>query len=287
MPETPPGHRSGVVALLGRPNAGKSTLLNRLLGQKLAIVTAKPQTTRSRILGILTLDDAQVLLLDTPGFHVSEKALNRALVDVVDEVAEDCDLAVILVDPRTRWDEEHVALRERLVARGAPTLVVATKGDLGPPDPATPADLTLSARTGEGTEAFVAALLEHLPEGPAYYDPEEVTDRSLRFLAAELIREAAFESLSQEIPYETAVEVLAFDESDPAITRIQANLLVEKKSQKGMVIGKGGAMIREIGTSARKGLEAMLEQRVHLDLRVKVEPKWSKKPGRLKALGYH
>jgi GTP-binding protein Era len=287
MPEVPSGHRSGVVALLGRPNAGKSTLLNRLLGQKLAIVTAKPQTTRSRILGILTLDDAQVLLLDTPGFHASEKALNRALVDVVDEVAEDCDLAVILVDPRAIWDEEHASLRERLVARGAPTLVVATKSDLGPVDPATPADLTLSARTGEGTEAFVAALVGHLPEGPAYYDAEQVTDRSLRFLAAELIREAAFESLSQEIPYETAVEVLAFDESDPAITRIQANLLVEKKSQKGMVIGKGGAMIREIGTAARKGLEAMLEQRVHLDLRVKVEPRWSKKPGRLKALGYH
>ncbi len=287
VPERPPGHRSGVVALLGRPNAGKSTLLNRLLGQKLAIVTAKPQTTRSRILGILTLESAQVLLLDTPGFHASEKALNRALVDVVDEVAEDCDLAVILVDPRTQWDEEHAALRERLAARGAPVLVVATKSDLGPPHADTPVDLAVSARSGEGTEAFVEALVAHLPEGPAYYDPDEVTDRSLRFLAAELIREAAFEALSQEIPYETAVEVLAFDESDPAITRIQANLLVEKKSQKGMVIGKGGSMIREIGSAARKGLEAMLEQRVHLDLRVKVEPRWSKKPGRLKSLGYH
>jgi len=287
MVDAPRSHRSGVVALLGRPNAGKSTLLNRLLGQKLAIVTAKPQTTRSRILGILTLDDAQVLLLDTPGFHTSAKALNRALVDVVDEVADDCDLAVILVDPWTEWDAEHTALRERLEARGAPTLVVATKGDLGSPADVVPVDLAVSATTGEGIEAFLEALLDHLPEGPAYYDAEQVTDRSLRFLASELIREAAFESLSQEIPYETAVEVLAFDESDPAITRIQANLLVEKKSQKGMVIGKGGAMIREIGTAARKSLEAMLEQRVHLDLRVKVEARWSKKPGRLKALGYH
>ena len=280
-------HRSGVVALLGRPNAGKSTLLNRLLGQKLAIVTAKPQTTRSRILGILNVEGAQLLLLDTPGFHASERAFNRALVDVVDEVAEDCDVAVILVDPRTAWDAEHDALRERLARRGAPVLVVATKSDLGAPDPGVPVDLALSARTGEGVDAFVEQLVARLPEGPAYYDGDEVTDRPMRFLAAELIREAAFEALSQEIPYETAVEVLAFDEREPEITRIEAQLLVEKKSQKGMVIGKGGAKVREIGIAARKRLEELLETQVHLDLRVKVEPRWSKKPERRRSLGYH
>ena len=281
------GHRSGVVALLGRPNAGKSTLLNRLLGQKLAIVTAKPQTTRSRILGIVTRPDAQLLLLDTPGFHTSPKALNQALGEVVDEVAEDCDLAVLLVDPRTAWDEEHEALHARFAARDTPCLVVATKGDLGAPPPGLPFDLALSARTGEGVEALVDRLVAELPEGPAFYDPEQVTDRSLRFLAAELVREAAFEALSQEIPYETAVEIEAFDESDPQLTRIRATLLVEKKSQKGMVVGKGGRMIKEIGIQARKGLEGMLDTKVHLELWVKVEPKWTKRPNRLKSLGYH
>ncbi len=284
-PERP--HRSGVVALLGRPNAGKSTLLNRLLGQKLAIVTAKPQTTRSRILGILSRDDAQLLLLDTPGFHESPKALNRLLNEVVDDVAEDCDVAVILVEGRRGWDAGHDALRERFAARGAPALVVATKGDLGAPPPDLPADLQLSAKTGEGVEAFVDALVERLPEGPPYYDAEQVTDRSMRFLAAELIREAVFEALEQELPYETAVEIEAFDESDPELTRIRATLLVEKKSQKGMVVGKGGQMVRRIGTAARHALAEMLETRVYLDLRVKVEPRWTKRPNRLKSLGYH
>lgn len=280
-------HRSGVVALLGRPNAGKSTLLNRLLGQKLAIVTAKPQTTRSRILGIVTREDAQLLLLDTPGFHASEKALNRALIEVVDDVAQDCDVAVLLVDPRHGWDEAHEALRERLRARHTPCLVVSTKADLRAPPEDAPIDLALSARTGEGTRGLVDRLVELLPEGPAFYDPEQVTDRSLRFLAAELVREAAFEALSQEIPYETAVEIESFDESDPRVTRIRATLLVEKKSQKGMVVGKGGRMIREIGIQARRGLEELLEKQVHLELWVKVEPRWTKRPNRLKSLGYH
>ncbi|MCP5067558.1 MAG: GTPase Era [bacterium] len=285
MTERP--HRSGVVALLGRPNAGKSTLLNRLLGQKLAIVTSKPQTTRSRILGILTRDDAQLLLLDTPGFHQSPKALNQVLNEVVDEVADDCDVAVILVDARRGWDEGHAELHGRLKARGAVVLVVATKCDLGEPSDSVPADLRISAKTGAGIEAFTERLVEHLPEGPAYYDAESVTDRSMRFLAAELIREAVFEALEQELPYETAVEIEGFDESDPTLTRIQATLLVEKKSQKGMVVGKGGQMIRQIGTAARHALAEMLETRVHLELWVKVEPRWTKRPNRLKSLGYH
>ena len=286
MAEVEPAHRSGVVALLGRPNAGKSTLLNRLLGQKLAIVTAKPQTTRSRILGILSREDAQLLLLDTPGFHQSPKPLNRALVELVDEVARDCDIAVILVDPLTEWDSEHRTLYERLRRRGAPTLVVATKADLGPPAAEVPVDLRLSARSGEGLGAFVDAVVGVLPEGPAFYDPEQLTDRPLRFLAAERVREAAFEALAQELPYETAVEVEAFDESDPALTRIRATLLVERKSQKGMVVGRGGRMIREIGIAARRSLEEMLGRRVHLELWVKVEPRWTRKPNRLKSLGY-
>ena len=286
-PETPSRpHRSGVVAILGRPNAGKSTLLNRLLGEKLAIVTHKPQTTRSRILGILTLPDAQLLLLDTPGFHESEKALNRALNEVVDKVVEDCDAAVLLVDPADGWDAAHDELRRRLENRGARLLVVATKVDLGRDAAGLPADLSISALRGEGLESLLTALVDLLPEGPAFYGEDELTDRPLRFLAAEEIREAVFEELEQEIPYSTAVEIEAFDESRPDLVRIRANLLLEHKSQKGMVVGKGGSMIRRVGQRARESLEERLGTRVHLDLWVKVEPKWTKRPNRLKSLGY-
>jgi GTP-binding protein Era len=276
-----------VVALLGRPNAGKSTLLNRLLGEKLAIVSRKPQTTRSRILGILSLPEAQILLLDTPGFHESEKALNRALNEIVDRVADECDAALLLVDPTGGWDEAHEALRRRLAERGARVLVVANNSELTGPVSEVPADLCISALRGEGVEALLAALIDLLPEGPAFYGEDELTDRPLRFLAAELVREAVFEELEQEIPYDTAVEIEEFDEDRDDLVRIRANLLVQQKSQKGMVVGKDGRMIRAIGARARRDLEQMLGTRVHLQLWVKVEPRWTKRPHRLRSLGYH
>jgi GTP-binding protein Era len=288
-------HRAGVVAILGRPNAGKSTLLNRLLGQKLAIVTRKPQTTRSRILGILTLENAQLLLLDTPGFHDSPKALNRYLNETVEEALEDCDAAVLLVDAVDGWDESHEALCARLAKRGAPVVLVATKSDRpgSVPDPWPPprvdgvvAALRVSARTGEGVEVLVSQMVELVPEAPAYFPADEVTDRSLRFLAAELVREAAFVELAQEIPYSTAVEIEGFDESDADLVRIRANLVVERHSQKGMVIGRGGSMIKRIGIRARQGIEELLETQVHLELWVKVEARWWQRPKRRRSLGY-
>jgi GTP-binding protein Era len=284
-----------VVAILGRPNAGKSTLLNRLLGQKLAIVTRKPQTTRSRILGILTLDDAQLLLLDTPGFHESPKALNRFLNEAVEEALEDCDAAVLLVDLAEGWDQGHEALCARLAKRGAPVMLVATKSDrpgnaaLAWPPPGVEAAgfaLRVSARTGEGVDALIRKMVELVPEAPAYYPEDEVTDRSFRFLAAELVREAAFNELSQELPYSTAVEIQDFDESVADLVRIRANLVVERRSQKGMVIGQGGSMIKRIGIRARRSIEELLETKVHLELWVKVEPHWWQRPKRRRSLGY-
>ena len=284
-----------MVAILGRPNAGKSTLLNRLLGQKLAIVTRKPQTTRSRILGILTLEDAQLLLLDTPGFHASPKALNRFLNEAVEEALEDCDAAVLLVDPADGWDPGHEALCARLAKRGAPVVLVATKSDrpggaaLAWPPPRVEGAavvLRVSARTGEGVDALIREMVERVPEAPAYYPADEVTDRSLRFLAAELVREAAFVELSQELPYSTAVEIQDFDESDSELVRIRANLVVERRSQKGMVIGQGGSMIKRIGIRARQSIEDLLQAKVHLELWVKVEPRWWQHPKRRKSLGY-
>jgi GTP-binding protein Era len=278
-------HKAGVVALVGRPNAGKSTLLNRLLGQKLAIVTAKPQTTRSRILGIVHLPAAQLLLLDTPGLHDGRKPLNVALNAIAEEAASDCDVALLLVDPRQGLDPESAALRERLLARETPMLVVATKSDLGRP-PLAGADLELSAETGAGIPELLDRVVELLPESPPYYGPDEVTDRPLRFLAAEEIREAVFEELAEEVPYATAVEVESFDESKPDGVRIRAVLWVERDSQKGIVLGQGGQRIRAIGQRAREAIARLLERPAHLSLWVKVDPRWARRPNRLKALGY-
>ncbi len=289
-------HRSGVVALLGRPNAGKSTLLNRVLGEKLAIVSRKPQTTRSRILGILSRPGAQLLLLDTPGFHASEKALNKALIEMVDEAARGCDVAMLLVDPRRGFGDDHRQLLTTLAERGTPTLLVATQTDRPenasepwPPAGAPPvaAALRVSAQTGEGVEELLAAAAARLPEGPPLYPEDELTDRPLRFLAAELVREAAFDALGQELPYALAVEIERFDESRPERVHIHARLLVERDSQKRIVVGAGGEMVKRIGTRARRDIERLLERPVHLALWVKVDPRWSRRPKRLKALGYH
>jgi len=283
-------HRAGVVALLGPTNAGKSTLLNRLLGQKLAIVTPRPQTTRSRILGILSLSGAQVALLDTPGFHEAARPLNRLLNEQVAEAARDCDGALLLVDPRTGWEPEHARLAGELGRRGAPFLAVVTKDDLAPGAGAgVPGDLPVlrvSARTGEGLRALRESLPALVPESPPLYPEDQLTDRPLRFLAAECVREAAFGELSQELPYAVAVEVEEFDEKRPDLVRVRANLLVERASQKGIAVGAGGRVIKQIGIQARREIEALVGRKVHLELWVKVEPRWSRRPKRLKSLGY-
>jgi len=288
-------HRTGVVAILGPPNAGKSTLLNRLLGEKLAIVTAKPQTTRSDILGILTLEGAQILFHDTPGRHAASRSINRALNELVEEAAADCDLGLVLVDLARGWQAEHSELCAALGERDASFLLVGTKLDLPgaapapwPPDEATGAAATLrvSAATGEGTAELLEAVVRRLPEGPALYPADAITDRSLRFLSAELVREAAFEELAQELPYALAVEVVEFDESRPDLVRIRADLLVERRSQKQIVIGAGGAVIKRIGMRARRQIERLVASQVHLALWVKLEPRWSRRAKRLKTLGY-
>ncbi len=292
MTEAAP-HRTGVIAILGPPNAGKSTLLNALLGEKLAIVTTKPQTTRSDILGILTLEGAQILIHDTPGRHASSRALNRALNDLVDEAAADCDLALVLVDLTRGWEPDHAELCAALTGRDSPFLVVGTKLDLPragrapwPPDAGAGAALRVSAAMGEGMAELLEEIVRRIPEGPPLYPGDEITDRSLRFLAAELVREAAFEELAQELPYALAVEVVEFDEGRADLVRIRADLLLERASQKPIVVGAGGAVIKRIGIRARRQIERLVGSKVHLALWVKIEPKWSRHPKRLKSLGY-
>jgi GTP-binding protein Era len=284
-------HHAGAVAILGRTNAGKSTLLNRLLGEKLAIVSAKPQTTRSRILGILSRHDAQVLLFDTPGIHAGTKPLNLALNEQVNSAARDCDLALLLVDPYTGWGDDHRALCQSLRSRGCPLIAVATKMDLrNRREAQLPSDApplrSISAGSGEGIDELLAEIIQQLPESPSLYPEDQLSDRPLRFLAAELVREAAFEELSQELPYALAVEVVEYDEKREDLVRIRADLLVERRSQKRIVIGAGGRTIKQIGIRAREQIEQLVGKKVHLELWVKIEPRWAKHPKRLKSLGY-
>jgi GTP-binding protein Era len=232
--------------------------------------------------------------VDTPGLERGTRPLDLAMNEQVAEAARDCDVALLLVDATAGYGPEHEALRVRLAEQGTPTLVVASKCDLPgaeaaawPPPGIAPADAwRIAARTGEGLAALLEALEARLPEGPRLYPGDELSDRPLRFLVAELVREAAFEELAQELPYALAVEVVAFDESRADLTRISANLLVERVSQRMIAIGRGGAMIRHIGTRARAGIEQLLERHVHLELFVKVEPRWSRRPSRFRQLGY-
>lgn len=293
-PAAPP-HRAGFVALLGPPNAGKSTLLNAIVGAKLAIVTAKPQTTRSRILGIHSLPHAQIVFVDTPGLHESEKLLGRVLNEAIERSARDSELALVLVDRSRGWTPAHDAIAKALGAAGTPALLVGSKLDLARPDgPDWPPEQaagflavhTVSASSGEGLDALVEALIDQLPASPALYPDDDLTDRPLRWLAAELVREAVFEELDQEVPYGMAAEVIEFDESNSELVRIRADLLVVRDSQKRIVIGTGGQQIKRIGVRARREIEALLETRVHLDLWVKVDPRWAKKKKRIEELGY-
>lgn len=306
--------RAGFVALLGPPNAGKSSLLNALLGERLAIVSARPQTTRSRILGILPRGDAQILFLDTPGRHRGTKALNSALNAQVDEAARDCDVALLLVDPERGWTEVHDELVAALATKREALLVVRTKADLagrvrgrgrgegggggregreGRPVPSPIPEalareaIAVSARRGRGLDQLLDAIVARLPISPPLYAVDALTDRPTRWLGAEFVREAAMGLLADELPHAIAVEVLAWDESDPRLVRVRADLLVERESQKRIVVGQGGRQIKAIGIRARGALEAFLGRQVHLELFVKVDPDWSRSERRRSELGYH
>ena len=289
------GHRAGVVAILGLPNAGKSTLLNRLVGQKLAIVTRKAQTTRSRVLGITRPPGGQILWVDTPGFLEGERPLDRAMRGAVEKTLVDCDVALLLVDLIRGVEARHNACLERLAAMGKVAFLVGNKLDRRgarerpwPPAGIGPCVATprIAARRGVGVPELEATVFQHLPEGPPYYPDGQITDRPLRFLAAEAVREAAFALLERELPYHLAVQVREFDESDPRCVRIRAHLLVVRNSQKRIVVGTGGDVIKRIGVRARLAIEKLMGVPVHLALRVVVDPDWVRQPRRLEALGY-
>ena len=278
--------RCGTVALAGRPNVGKSTLLNALVGEHLAIVSPKPQSTRMPVVGLLTKDDAQFIFTDSPGLLEPEYQLHEAMRAAALRAIDDAEVIAYL-HPLAEYPAPPLAQVARLERTPrAPIVTVYTKADVAslPAAPA-PEVLAVSAVTGAGVEAFLAALRAHIPEGPFHYDPDEVATQPMRFFAAEFIREAAFEQLHEELPYSVACEIDEFREGAEPVY-IRAVVYVERDSQKGIVIGEGGRSIKALGAAARAKIEALLGQRVFLDLHVKVLPKWRRHEPSLKRLGY-
>ncbi|MFN2254524.1 MAG: GTPase Era [Candidatus Promineifilaceae bacterium] len=299
--ETPEGYKSGFVALAGRPNVGKSTLMNAFMQQKIAIVTPRPQTTRTRQLGIITEPDYQMIFVDTPGIIKDPRhKLDEFMVSAAEEILTDADVVLWLVDSTEVPGPEDEAIAEKLRAlpEGHKVILGINKLDALPADLVLPrseafrelvpdADwIMFSAATGAGLPELLQMLVDGLPEGPMYYPADQITDVFLRDIAAEMIREQLMLQLRDEVPYGTAVQVVDFKEQPGEPTYISANIFVERDSHKGIIIGKKGAQLKNIGSAAREEIETMLDDKVFLDLWVKVEPQWRRDENALKRLGY-
>ncbi len=295
---------SGMVAIVGPPNAGKSTLMNHYLGQKISIVTAKPQTTRNRIVGIVNDAHSQVVFLDTPGLHKSRDPLNMEMVKVAMDSLSEVDVVLFLVDvslpmPEKVQKQKAAELIEYLQRIKAPAIMVLNKIDLIDRKKVLPlidayaalfpfkALIPVSAMTGDGMDGLFQEILALLPLGPRYFPEDIPTDASERFLCAEIVREKVFLLTGQEIPYSTAVLIESFKEDEQKhLVTIHAAIVLEKQSQKGIVIGKGGKKLKSIGIAARKDIEALIGQKVLLKLWVKVKKNWSQDERFLRELGY-
>jgi GTP-binding protein Era len=291
--------KSGFVALIGRPNAGKSTLLNRLVGQKLAIVSDKPQTTRNRIIGVRNYDDAQVVFVDTPGVHKPLYRLNVRMLDAALETLKEVDVVCAVVDASDKPGGGDRYLMEILKKVDAPRVLALNKVDLLPKEKLLPvierysrevgfADIVpVSARTGDNVARLETVLRAHLPEGDPLYPEDFLTDSPERFFVTELVREQVLQHTHAELPFASAVTIDRFEEPETlgGLLRLYCTILVERESQKPIVVGKGGAMIKAIGTAARKELEEFFGSKVFLDLRVKVREDWRENERVLDELG--
>ena len=297
----PAGFRCGYVALVGEPNVGKSTLMNRLLGQKISIVTRKPQTTRHKVLGILSNDHAQMIFLDTPGIITPHYALHEAMMRSAGAAIQDADVILLMIDASSPGSDDpasHAQVFERLTGLTKPVHLVINKIDLIQKAALLPVIdafakrytfgeiLPVSGLTGEGVEELLRVMERGLPEHPPLYPPDIVSDHQERFFVAEIIREKIFIALQDELPYSTTVDIVEFKERARGKWFISADVYVERDSQKGIVIGKGGTKLREIGSAARRDIEAFLQNSVFLELHVKVREGWRDQEEWLKRLGY-
>ena len=293
-----PRHRAGFVAILGRPNAGKSTLLNALMGTKLAIVASKPQTTRTSIQGVLTLPDAQIVFLDTPGIHKSTTPLNKRMMDTVRAAADAPDVVLFVIDSLARFTEEDAQAVDLAKKAGAPVIAVLNKVDWLEEKPKLlalieryralhdfAAYIPISARAGQGLDELRKEIVARLPEGPAQYPADYLTDQPERFLAAEVIREKVLHHTQQEVPHAVAVMIESWEDT-PKLLRIAATIYVERPGQKAILIGAGGSALKKIGTLARQELERSLGRKIFLQTLVKVRAGWRQDPAFLAAMDW-
>jgi GTP-binding protein Era len=288
--------KSGFVSIIGRPNSGKSTLLNQLLGEKISIVSDKPQTTRENILGILTVKEGQIIFTDTPGIHKPGYELNRRMMQTVYNSLEGTDLLLLLVDASTAFGSGDQYVIDLLKERGLPTLLLLNKIDVVRKEALLPLIgsyaakypfteiVPISALKKDNLELLVSLILKHLPEGPPHFPEEQFTDRHERFLVGELVREKVLLNTRDELPYSTTVQITRFDESQGDVVVLNCDIVVEKESQKKIVIGSQGQMLKQIGIDARADIEELLGKRVFLELYVRVKPKWRDDPRFLDSL---
>jgi GTP-binding protein Era len=291
-------YRSGYVALVGRPNAGKSTLLNRLVGEKIAAVSNKPQTTRHRIQGVITRPEGQVVLVDTPGVHQPGYLLNRRMMSAVHDALESVDLVCLIRDASAPTGNGDRFVLDLIKKSGKPSMLLLNKTDkIDDKRGLLPliefysrehewrAVVPLSARTGDQLEALVKEFVNNLPEGEPIFGEDELTDQPMRVIVAEMVREKILQVTGEEIPYVTAVVTERYEEVSDGLARIYCAVYVERESQKRIIIGKGGARLKEIGTEARRDVERLLGHRVYLELFVKVEEGWRDSPRALSEMG--
>lgn len=292
-------HRSGFVALIGRPNVGKSTLLNALLGEKVAIISDRPQTTRNQIRAVLTREEVQIIFIDTPGLHKPKHLLGAEMVKMASSTLQEVDLVAFIVEANERPGQGDRYIADLLNAANCRLFLVLNKSDLTTPEQLTrnlelyrdlctfTASFTLSALNHDHLDPFLQAAIDLLPEGPQYYPPEMITDQPERFIVAEIIREKIIMLTRQEIPFSIAVVVEELKmRDDKDLLDIRAEIFVERKSQVGIIVGKKGMLLKEIGIKARQELEALFGEQIFLDLRVKVKRDWRNREEELRRLGY-
>ena len=295
MTEKNKQHKSGYIAIIGKPNAGKSTLMNRILGRKISITTHKPQTTRHQILGIHSEEDLQIIFLDTPGIIDPQYELQKAMMRLVDRARNDADLILFIVDVHDAQIPNRIFQTFKSINK--PVALIVNKVDkVNMPDAkAVAAELHVeydfeetiytSALTGEGVPELLDTIKERLPAGPPFYPKDMLSEQPIRFFVAELIREQLFLQFHQELPYSCTVDVIQYDERDD-LDYIDAEVIVNRDSQKGMLIGKGGKAIKKLGKDSRESIQEFIGKKVYLDLHVKVRDKWRDNPGMVRNFGY-
>ncbi|WP_143463489.1 GTPase Era [Levilactobacillus enshiensis] len=293
-----PNYKSGFVAIVGRPNVGKSTFLNRVIGQKIAIMSNTAQTTRNKIQGIYTTDDAQIVFIDTPGVHKPKSKLGDYMVQSAMSALNEVDAVLFMINAAEKRGAGDNFIIDRLKGIKAPVYLLINKIDQVKPDDLLPimeqyqtalpwkSVYPISALEGNNVDELLSGLIDEMPHGPQYYPEDQVTDHPERFVVSELIREKIFMLTREEVPHSVAVEIESMKQKDEDHVHIEATIIVERPTQKGIMIGKGGSMLKKIGTMARRDIEHLLGSKVYLQLWVKVQPNWRDKATLLKSYGY-